>query len=70
MNIIKVQLNEIKTNYFSNLFKIKIESHFFKFFDQTKAILSKDVIFIKYRLMMILKSLIEHFSYILCLPKI
>ena len=41
-----MQINEIKTNYFSNLFRIKIESHFFKFFDQNKGTLSKDVILI------------------------
>jgi hypothetical protein len=40
---IKSQINEAKTDYFSKLFKIKIESHFFRFFDSNKMILTSDL---------------------------
>jgi len=43
MTNLKIQINESKKNYFANLFKIKIESHFFKFFDTNKATLSRDM---------------------------
>ena len=40
---IKLQIAETKYDYFSNLFKVKIELHFFKFYSTNKAILSKDL---------------------------
>lgn len=40
---IKTQIQEAKTDYFSKLFKIKIESYFFKFFDTNKLMLMKDL---------------------------
>ena len=36
------QINEEKINYFSNLLKVKIESHFYKFFDSQKDLLMKN----------------------------
>jgi hypothetical protein len=43
MNTIKYNLNEIKILYFNNLLKVKIETHFLKYFDQMKMLLSKDL---------------------------
>lgn len=40
---IKSQIHESKTDYFSKLFKIKIESHFFRFFDSNKMVLTSDL---------------------------
>ena len=36
------QINEEKIHYFSNLLKVKIESHFYKFFDSQKDLLIKN----------------------------
>ena len=36
------QINEEKIQYFSNLLKVKIESHFYKFFDSQKDLLIKN----------------------------
>ena len=36
------QINEEKISYFSNLLKVKIESHFYKFFDSQKDLLTKN----------------------------
>jgi hypothetical protein len=43
MKCIKSHLSETKIIYFGSLFKIKIENHFFKFWDSTKMLLSKDL---------------------------
>lgn len=40
---IKAQISETKAEYFSKLFKIKIESHFFRFFEMNKMTLCKDL---------------------------
>ena len=37
-----MQLEEEKTNYFSNLLKVKMESHFFKFFENQSGNYSKN----------------------------
>jgi hypothetical protein len=39
----KIQINDIKSNYFTNLFKHKIENHFFRYFDSEKNELGKDI---------------------------
>jgi hypothetical protein len=40
---IKTNIGEFKSQYFGNLLKVKLETHFFKFFDQMKMLLSKDL---------------------------
>lgn len=39
----KKQIEEEKQNYFSNLLKVKIESHFYRFFESQKETLSNDI---------------------------
>jgi hypothetical protein len=43
MRTIKTNISEFKSLYFGNLLKVKLETHFFKFFDQMKMLLSKDL---------------------------
>jgi hypothetical protein len=43
LRTIKNSLGEFKSLYFGNLLKVKLETHFFKFFDQMKMLLSKDL---------------------------
>jgi hypothetical protein len=43
LKFIQSEITELKSEYFSKLFKIKIESHFFKFFDTNKNLLSRDL---------------------------
>lgn len=40
---IKIHINDTKNLYFSNLFKHKVQNHFFKYFDTNKQILAKDL---------------------------
>lgn len=39
----KQQISEIKEVYFSNLLKVKIESHFYRFFENQKTLLENDI---------------------------